>query len=395
MNIIFLTFSPFGSNESHTRRILFSMKEMSSENKISVLCLSETKEDPATINLYPNIHFYQYPISYDGWKVLNLNTIVSFIEEFAINSSADLVIQTMEVWDLTRECGKIFYEKIPFATIFHAMPFLAAPLSPSGDFESDVAGYCVSWIEKYRVKYIQDHYLEAKEIFSKINIICANPTVAQYFNTYFPLINCFTFNKGMIIKNKIWHLSTKRHYDFVYMARMERWKWLEYLSEILICASLKLWRKISVAILWRTDDAFSSEILDNLIKNKQDEFEIFYFGWASSELKQDILSTSWVFIYPSYYDTYAIVIAEALWFWLSCVVWNIPFIEKNYSQIPNSIMKRVESFDCKSFALSAVDFLENQQAQRDSWIFTSEKELYQEDILCYKKIVQDYGAFKN
>jgi hypothetical protein len=70
--------------------------------------------------------------------------VVSFIEKIAINLAADLIVQSMEVWDLIRECGQIFYKKIPFATIFHAMPFLAAPVITSGDFESDVSNYCAS-----------------------------------------------------------------------------------------------------------------------------------------------------------------------------------------------------------------------------------------------------------
>ncbi|MDD5376648.1 MAG: glycosyltransferase [Candidatus Gracilibacteria bacterium] len=395
MNIILVTFSPFGSNESHIRRLLLSMKGMSSENKISVLCLSDTKEDPSIVNLYPDICFCQYPINYDGWKILDMNAVVSFIEEFAISSSADLVVQTMEVWDLIRECSQVFYGKIPFATIFHAMPFLAAPLSPSGNFESDVINYCVSGIEKYRVEYIQSHYMETRKILPMVAVICANPTVTYYFNTYFPHINCHTFNEGMIIENKIKDVSIEKHYDFVYMARMERGKGVEYLSEILRYTSIKLGRKVSVAILGRTDDMFSSEILSNLIKNRGDEFEIFYFGWANNELKENILSKSRVFIYPSYYDTYAIVLAEALGFGLPCIVWDLPFIEKNYNQIPNSIMRRIPSFDCESFALAAINFLENNKVSQVLRIFTSEEELYQEDILCYKKIVQDYGTFKS
>jgi hypothetical protein len=66
--------------------------------------------------------------------------------------------------------------------------------------------------------------METTEILSIVGVICANPTVTHYFNSYFPAIHCSTLKESMIIERKVQRLSSENQYDFVYMARMERGK---------------------------------------------------------------------------------------------------------------------------------------------------------------------------
>jgi len=67
------------------------------------------------------------------------------------------------------------------------MPFVGAPINPSGDFKKDVINYANSGIEKYRREYILKHYNEAPEVFNRINIIANNNTVAYYLVKYFKI----------------------------------------------------------------------------------------------------------------------------------------------------------------------------------------------------------------
>lgn len=203
------------------------------------------------------------------------------------------------------------------------MPFLGTPMCPSGDFEKDVIAYLNSGIEKYRKDYIEDHYKEIIGVLKRVNIIASNKTVAYYLSTYFEDIKFHTFNDPISIKSYKRDANTiETKYDFAYMARMEKGKGAEYLEEILKQISLILKRTITVAILGRPDDIISSRAIDKLLaeSNKNKYFKAIYFGWANKRMKEFVLSKTGVFLYPSHYDTYAIVLSEALSFGLPSIV---------------------------------------------------------------------------
>jgi hypothetical protein len=58
-------------------------------------------------------------------------------------------------------------------------------------------------------------------------------------------------------------------------------------------------------------------------------------------------------------------------------------------------MKRVQPFDLEAFTLSSIDFMKNKPTFPVSDTFTSIQKLYEEDILCYKKIIHHYETSKN
>ena len=141
------------------------------------------------------------------------------------------------------------------------------------------------------------------------------------------------------------------------MARIELGKGLEYLDKILDCTSSILSRPVKVVIMGRIDDSASKKALQELLDHNKHAYRIDYKGWADEKMKESTLPVSGVFLYPSHYDTYALVVNQALSFGLPVVVWDVPFVAMNYNRI--AAVKRVPAFDIKKFAESAVGSLLN------------------------------------
>ena len=333
MKLMFLTLAPFSSNLGHLARLSGELKELAKLHKISILCLGRKLNDKQIRKQYKNVSFFHFPIEFQGWEILNLKITVKNIYSFIKKINPDVVILQIEIWDLMRELGKILQGKIIFVTVLHAMPFVGAPINPSGDFKKDVINYAYSGIEKYRREYILKHYNEAPEVFNRINIIANNRTVAYYLVKYFKNIDFQLFNSPIIVKRAgLLKENNNLVYDFAFMARMELGKGIEYLSEILKRISVIMGRKITIAILGKADDIASAKILKQLIvdSKKSKYFNIKYFGWADKKIKTSVLSKTGVFLYPSIYDTHAVVLCEALSFGLPAITWDVLFIRMNY-----------------------------------------------------------------
>jgi glycosyltransferase involved in cell wall biosynthesis len=363
MKLMFFTLAPFSSNLGHLARLSGELKELAKLHKISILCLGEKSNDKQIRKQYRNVSFFHFPVEFQGWEILNLKITVKNIYSFIKKINPDIVILQIEIWDLMRELGKILQEKVKFVTILHAMPFVGAPINPSGDFKNDAINYAYSGIEKYRSEYILKHYNEASEVFNRINIIANNKTVAYYLDKYFQDINFKLFNSPIIIKKN--SLSKKDNdliYDFAYMARMESGKGIEYLPKILKRISMIMGRKITVAILGKADDITSAKILKRLITDskKSKYFNIKYFGWADKKIKTSVLSKTGVFLYPSIYDTHAVVLCEALSFGLPVITWDILFIRINYSLAKAVISAPLLNF--QKFAELAVKTLKKRKS---------------------------------
>jgi glycosyltransferase involved in cell wall biosynthesis len=360
MKLTFLTFAPLNSASGHTARLLLELEYLSLINEVSIICLRKGEDNQETKNKYPKVSFFYIPLEFEGWEIKNIDDVVVKILDYVDKHCPDLVVMMMEVWDLMRELGKNLTGKVAFATVVHAMPFLVSPTHPSGDFEKDVIKYSASGIEEYRKNYIANHYKETEDVFKNVSIIANNKTVAFYLNTYFKEMNFWVMTPSITVKTARRIMIAKSPtYDFIYMARMESGKGVEYLPDILKRISLLMNRKVTVAILGRADDTASKNALNELLiaplKNKY--FTIKYFGWADENLKKQVLTVSGVFLYPSYYDNYPTVINEALAFGLPSITWNVPFARLNY---PNTkAVKCTPLFDFQKFAENAVDALNN------------------------------------
>lgn len=360
---MFLTFSPLSSNAGHLARLKGELPNLEQLCEVIILCLNKYPDDNDTKNKYKKTTFLHYPLIFSGWNVSNLGNVTEDISKLIDKVSPDLVILQMEVWDLMRELGKKLKGKVKFATVLHAMPFLTSPINPTTNFKNDITKYVSSGIESYRKRYILDHYLETYEVFKNVLIIANNKTVAFYFKNYFNNLSISILPSSSVIKkNNNYKISKNIKYDFAYMARIEKGKGLEYLTNILKLISLILSRPVSIVILGRTDDSFSKIILEKMLLESKtsDYFKIDYLGWVDDETKKKILPHCGVFLYPSHYDNYPTTVNEALSFGLPVVTWNVPFSEIIYYLC--KAVKRVKIFDFQEFAQSAVFSLINRDA---------------------------------
>lgn len=362
MKLLFLTFAPIENNPGHLARVVLILKELSQKAEVTILCLGTKGDSDRTKLTYPNTKFLHMPLSMNGWEVENLHKSKHLIKNIVETIKPNLTIQCMEVWDLMRELSLLLKPEYNYSVIIHAMPFLGAPIHNLGTFEDDIKCLLKSEISQYRKDYITEHYKEAEEVFSRLNIIANNLTVSFYLKHYFSPFRMWILKPSSVTEvHRLPHKKAVYKYDFAYMARMEKGKGVEYLSSILPCISNKLKRKVSIAIMGRTDDKFSMYALNRLIKKskRSDEYSIDYLGWANTEDKLSVLSDTSVFLYPSHYDNYPTVLNEALSFGVPTVTWECLFSQLNYSR--TAAVLRVPLLDYEAFASGAVYALNNRE----------------------------------
>ena len=360
MKILFIVFNHVLSNKSHIVRLNMSLDYICHNNDVSILCLTN-KRNLLQEKKYKHVKFYYHPIKFNWREVKNIVDIVNFINNINVQNKFDLVIQMMEIWDLIRELSSQI-EKWHFSVIFHAMPFLWTPQKVSHDFDYDVYKHYITESKLYRKNYIKNHYKEFNKTMSKIGIIAANPTVGYYLKNYCKKLPVSTLESFRL--SPIWYTVSKEKnkiYDFVYMARIEKWKWIEYLEKILVHIEKILNRKIKIAILWSIEDFYSHDALTRIKHNEN--IDVSYLGWCSNKEKKEILSKSKVFLYPSIYDTYSITLAEAVSIGLPCVVRDVLYTKMNYSKVP--LVWRIPFWRYKKFAEKAIFLLNNNSKKKE------------------------------
>lgn len=360
MKLLFITFDPLSLESSYLRRLFAELEYLEKVNKVNILSLSNTPDSKEVQQKYTNIRFFQFQAYLNGWEISNINEVKDYILQIVDVIKPDLVVLTVEYWDLLKELSIHLNKKVPFTAILHAMPFVVSPINPSDDFEEDVLNYVNSGIEEFKKKYILNHYKEASIVFNDIPIIANNKTVAFYLHNYFKNIYVLTQEPMTVYKRSVLNiLYTDFEYDFIYMARMELGKGIEYLEDILIKISDQIQRPIKVVIIGRTDDIASKRSLDKLINNFADSEHVVidYHGWANEIEKKEILQSSSVFIYPSHLDNFPTVVNEALSFGLPVITWDVPFSRINYS-LTNAVIK-VPLLNFHAFAENAIDALNN------------------------------------
>lgn len=358
MKLLFLTFAPLESGAGHLARFRSELAYLAQIDEVSIVSLGKSPDDLKTIEKYDRVKFFHFGESLRGWNILNLRDVIEYISGIIDITHPDLVISQMEVWDVMRELGRELKGKTKFATIVHAMPFLGAPLHPSGDFSRDVIAYAHSGIAQYRREYLLAHYSEADSVFRDVAIIANNKTAAYFLRSYFPHHKAWSMIPWVPERRKDgMQTEFNERYDFAYMARMEAGKGVGYLSDILRRVSGIMARPVSLAIMGRVDDDVSRQELSDLLRVAKGEgfANIDFLGWADEDTKRDVLTRSGVFLYPSRYDNFPTVVNEALAFGLPVITWDVPFYRCCYSNTPAVIA--VTPFDCASFAEAAMDAL--------------------------------------
>lgn len=395
MRLLILTSAPLSAHSGPQARLLFELHELSKLNDISIVCLGKSEDNTATKKIYSEIKFFHFPIKYKGWNVINTNELIVYINKLNKLEPYDLLILQMEIWDLMRELGKYYNGKLNFATILHAMPFLASPTHPTKNFRNDVKVYMNSGIPRYRKDYILKHHSEVKKVFKNLAVITNNATVNFYIKNYLTEIITWVQSPSLNSSAKPPRYNLNPTYDFVYIARMEKGKGVEYLLKILEATSILMKRKINVAIAGKLDDQFSKRELSKLLKKsgKSTYFKVTFFGWADEKLKSKILSNSGVFIYPSHYDNYPTVLLEAINYGLSCVIWDVPYAKLNYQT--TSLISKVPVLDTSKFAKAAASSFLNRKnlfnkAVKFRKSFDSPKITAQKDTMLFNSIRKFY-----
>lgn len=125
---------------------------------------------------------------------------------------------------------------------------------------------------------------------------------------------------------------------------------------------LDIWRMVvdeipraKLAIVGWGDEYFVKQINDFLAKNKLQK-NIFLLGFLDNEKKYEILKKSKIFVFPSLYESWGIVVAEA--FGCGCPV--VTFDIEATRKFKKGIIK-VGNFDAAKFAKSVVGLLKDKR----------------------------------
>ncbi len=394
--LFFIHLGKLSSNSGHTARLRYELKDISKTADISILSLTN-EPDQSFINKNPNIHFYVLPIKFNGWKVVNLGHIVGQINEIISFCKPDIVILCVEIWDLILGLHKKISDKVVFCAICHAMPFLGSPLNPTKSFESDVRKFANKQTLKYRKNYITKHYREFPKIINSGLLIANNATVAFYFKNYFPRSSFWRQVPHVTVDPLKTSKTLDIEYDFCYMARMEKGKGVEYLQDLFSRISIKLGRKISVAIMGRADDKYSQEELRGLLESEGESFSVRFFGWADDKTKAEVLSKSGCFIYPSTYDNFPTVVNEAMAHSLPVAMWDTLFYKVNYSDIKS--VSVATPFNVEHLASVAVNLLQGKSTlRRHSIEYIKEnggsRSVAKDDLILFDEIIKRYERNK-
>lgn len=352
--LFFIHLGKISNNSGHTARLRYELEELSETADISILSLTDIV-DKISIDKYPNVQFYNIPIEFRGWEVVNLNHLINQIDEKINLCKPDIVILCIEIWDLIVELHRVLINRMAFCVICHAVPFLGSPLNLTKDFESDIKKILSEQILEYKKDYILKHYKEFSKVINSTILIANNATVNYYFEHYFPKSSFWRQIPHVTVNPYQTNKIFKNEFDLCYMARIEKGKGLEYLDDIFTEISSKLGRKIRVAIMGRADDEDSKKNLEYLIKNINEFYCIHFFGWVDDKTKAYVLSKSGCFIYPSIYDNFPTVVNEALAYGLPVVLWDTIFYRINYRDVKS--ISAAPLFNIKTFASIAVDLL--------------------------------------
>jgi glycosyltransferase involved in cell wall biosynthesis len=120
--------------------------------------------------------------------------------------------------------------------------------------------------------------------------------------------------------------SPKKTYDGCFLGRICAQKGLPDLIEIwkLVCSKNP---KTTLVIIGGATEKWEHWLKSEIKKNRLEK-NVFYLGPKEGEEKFEILKSSKIFIYPTYYDSWGQVIAEAMAAELPVVTYNLPIFKE-------------------------------------------------------------------
>lgn len=194
-----------------------------------------------------------------------------------------------------------------------------------------------TWITNYIpniriIRYKLEQMIYFFLIKNKLDLlITVNPIYKDYLSRKFS--NTYTINKfwweswihvlemysGTNI-NKNYKNSKK--YDLSFMWRFHPQKWIDEIIDITKKLK-KVKNNVKIVVIWwwdkQIEDKFINDIKVNWLENN-----IFYKGFIIWIEKFKILSSSKIFLFPSYYESFWQVALEAMKLWLPVVAYDLP-----------------------------------------------------------------------
>lgn len=172
-------------------------------------------------------------------------------------------------------------------------------------------------------------------------LICLdNPEVQEELRNMFPNKKIVPSTNG--IDAGRYYTSEDKVCDGLFIGNYGERKGVKYLFEVwdIVSQNVKGARLCVVGNGW-------SEIPKNAV----------YYGYVSEEKKREILAKSRVFVFPSLYEGFSLVTAEALASYLPAVTWDLPWARR----FPTV---KVQPFNVRKFAEAVIDLLTDEEKRR-------------------------------
>lgn len=239
---------------------------------------------------------------------------------------------------------KIINSKATWTTVYHMKP----PHLFKG-FENE-------FINKYSIPTLKLVRLNIEEVFflgisnRLVNlIITVNPYYSDYLSSKFGSDRIYVLNHFGGIELNV-RIPKSKQYDFAWMGRFHVQKGLEELKETLLMLKAQKSDYKCVVIggaTKRAEDAFIEFVKENSLEKNID-----YKGFVTGSKRLDLLSRSKVFLMTSRFESFGIVIIEALNCGLHVVAFDLPPYK-----VFGKLINKVESFNTVAFTQKALELL--------------------------------------
>jgi len=197
--------------------------------------------------------------------------------------------------------------------------------------------------------------------------------VVNELKSLFPYKKIVTSTNG--INAKDYYTLDEKICDCLFIGNYSERKGVKYLKEI--CERLD-YKLCIIGNGWNEK---------NLPKNSV------YYGFVSEKVKRDILAKSKIFVFPSLYEGFGLVVIEALASYLPVVTWDLP-----WSKRFNEGVVKVKFGDVKEFAKTVKELLSNEEKRKMLGIkgrMFAEKMSWENAANMEKKAIRDIFNSRN
>lgn len=178
------------------------------------------------------------------------------------------------------------------------------------------------------IRYKIEQYIFFVIINWKIDkLLTVNPIYKDYLLSKINKFRNSNWNNLLhVISNYSWEnislLEIEKIFDLSFMWRFHEQKWINEVIDIVL--KLKLYKKdISIVVIWWWNKNIEKKFLNDIKKN-QLENNITYKWFITWSEKFRILSSSKIFLFPSYYESFGQVALESMKLWLPVVAYDLP-----------------------------------------------------------------------